>query len=108
MDGMPDAPPKSREDREVPSDLAGRPLDGVVHTLYGVSWGVARKWIATGKVRVDGEPVTDGLKYVRAGSRLSLTMNAPRVAAHGKRIVLDDAAIVHLDAHVVVVNKPSG
>ena len=105
MDGMPDAPPKSREDREVPSDLAGRPLDGVVRTLYGVSWGDARKWIASGKVRVDGEPVTDGLKYVRAGSRLSLTMNAPRMA---KGLVLDDAAIVHVDAHVVVVNKPSG
>jgi 23S rRNA-/tRNA-specific pseudouridylate synthase len=113
---MSDPPAKDRDgsrdgEREVPGDLAGRPLDGAVRTLFGVSWGEARKWIASGKVRVDGEPVTDALKYVQKGSRVLVTMSAPKRAKGGRggeRVVLDDAAIIHLDAHVIVVNKPSG
>ena len=106
MDRMSDAPSNRNDgEREVPGELAGRPLDGVVRVLFATSWGDARKWIASGKVRVDGEPVTDGLKYVSRGARISLTMNAPRRA---KGVVLDDAAIVHVDAHVIVVNKPAG
>ncbi len=109
---MSDPPTKLGDgEREVPSDLAGRPLDGAVRALFGVSWGEARKWIASGKVRVDGETVTDGLKYVRAKSLLRVTMSAPKRlkdARGGARIVLDDAAIIHMDAHVIVVNKPAG
>jgi 23S rRNA pseudouridine1911/1915/1917 synthase len=113
---MSDPPPKPSDarrdgEREVPSDLAGRALDGAVRTLFGVSWGEARKWIASGKVRVDGEIVTDALKYVRKGALVRVTMSAPKRAKAGRggeRVVLDDEAIVFLDSHVIVVNKPSG
>jgi 23S rRNA pseudouridine1911/1915/1917 synthase len=90
---------------EVPENLGGRPLDGVVRALYGATWGKARGWIASGKVSVDGRTVVDAEKRVRAGARITLAMNAPRRAA-GPR--LEDDAIVHADTHVVVVNKPAG
>jgi 23S rRNA pseudouridine1911/1915/1917 synthase len=96
-------------ERTVPGELAGRPLDGIVRALFGVTWGAARKWIATGKVRVDGVVVLDHEKRVRQGVTVVLAMNAPRRGhGHAARAELEDAAIVHVDTHVVVVNKPSG
>jgi 23S rRNA pseudouridine1911/1915/1917 synthase len=92
-------------EHEVPADLGGRPLDGVVRALFGATWGKARSWIASGKVSVDGRTVTEVEKRVRAGARVVLAMNAPRRAA-GPR--LEDEAVAHVDAHVVVVNKPAG
>lgn len=68
------------------------------------SWGVARAWIATGKVRVGGELVTDVTTRVRAGVEVSLDERARRPRA----TELADAAMVHVDPHVVVVAKPPG
>ncbi len=115
---MPEDPrqPEQAEKAEktVPPELGGRPLDGIVRALFGATWGDARKWIASGKVRVDGVTVTDHERHVRAGVAVILAMNAPRVrTGHGqgqgaRGVELPDDAIVHLDAHVVVVNKPAG
>jgi 23S rRNA pseudouridine1911/1915/1917 synthase len=106
---MPDVPTTPGE-KTVPQELGGRPLDGVVRALFGATWGDARKWIASGKVRVDGVTVTDHEKHVRAGVGVALVMNAPRApkAGRGRGTELTDDAIVHLDTHVVVVNKPAG
>jgi 23S rRNA pseudouridine1911/1915/1917 synthase len=60
--------------------------------------------VAEGKVRVDGEVITDALFRVKAGATIDLVMNAPRAGARR----LPREAIVHVDAHVVVVDKPSG
>jgi 23S rRNA pseudouridine1911/1915/1917 synthase len=68
------------------------------------SWGAARAWIATGKVRVAGLLVTDATARVRAGVEVSLDERARRPRA-GE---LEDAAVVHVDPHIVVVAKPSG
>src|SRR5580658_2664827 len=98
----------------VPVELGGRPLDGIVRALFGVTWGNARKWIGSGKVRVDGQTVLDHERPVRAGVAVILAMNAPRQTASSASkdqrglAELDDAAIVHVDTHVVVVNKPAG
>jgi len=80
-------------------------LDAAVRALFEVSWGQARKWIERGKITVDGEPWTDPLKRVMPGASLVLTMNAqkPRPATD-----LPKGAIVYVDPHVIVVNKPAG
>jgi 23S rRNA pseudouridine1911/1915/1917 synthase len=86
-------------------ELGGRALDAVVRELFAVSWGQARTWIERGKVAVDGEVWTDPRRKVRAGSAITMTMNAPKPRPATD---LPEGAIVFLDAHVVVVNKPSG
>jgi len=88
----------------VPTDLAGEPLDAVVRAVFGASWGKARSWIATGKVLVAGAVVTDALRRVDGGAPIELRMNAPR-PREGE---LARDRVVHVDAHVVVVNKPAG
>jgi 23S rRNA pseudouridine1911/1915/1917 synthase len=93
----------------VPTELGGRPLDGVLRALFGLTWGSARKWIGTGKVTVDGQVVLDHERAVRAGVVVALAMNAPKRREDGRApSALDDSAIVHVDTHVVVVNKPAG
>src|SRR5512140_2757986 len=89
----------------VTTELARHPIDAAVRALYGVSWGEARRWIERGKITVDGEAWTDPRKKVREGARLVLTMNAPKPRPATD---LPAGAIVFFDAHVVVVNKPSG
>jgi 23S rRNA pseudouridine1911/1915/1917 synthase len=95
----------------VPGELAGRPLDGIVRALFGATWGDARKWIRSGKVDVDGQTVLDHERPVRAGVKVVLTMSARRRDPRrttGGGLELDDAAILHVDTHIVVVNKPAG
>jgi 23S rRNA pseudouridine1911/1915/1917 synthase len=82
------------------------PLDGRVRIQFELTWGRARDLIRRGKVTVDGETVTDPLARVREGAEITLDL-----AARNPRTVesaLQRDAIVHLDAHVVVVEKPSG
>lgn len=99
----------------VPPDLEG-PIDRAVRALFDagqplgeavgqrVSWGKARGWIATGKVRIAGELVTDPSARVRAGMQVTLDERAPKY----RSAQLADDAVVYVDAHVIVVNKPPG
>jgi 23S rRNA pseudouridine1911/1915/1917 synthase len=89
----------------VPLPLKGSPLDAVVRALFEATWGDARKWIETGKITVDGDVTTDVKTRVRAGSSVRLSMNAPKPRGEGD---LEPERIVHLDGHVVVVDKPPG
>jgi len=71
--------------------------------LPGRSWSDVRRLCETGKVRVDGQVALDPAARLRAGQTLTLDMNAkkPRVETPGFRIV-------HDDAHLIVIEKPSG
>jgi 23S rRNA pseudouridine1911/1915/1917 synthase len=71
--------------------------------LPSVSWSDARALCTSGKVRLDGELAADPAARVQAGQRLELRPNAPRPnkAPAGFKIV-------HDDAHLVVIEKPSG
>ncbi|WP_394847871.1 RluA family pseudouridine synthase [Pendulispora brunnea] len=91
----------------VPDDLSGKPLDAVVRTLFSLTWGKARSCIETGKVQLDGQTVTNTTRRVRAGVDVTLRMSAPR-PQHTRRADLEADRIIHIDAHVVVVNKPAG
>ena len=91
----------------VPQELHGKPLDGAVRVLFGATWGKARSWIQTGKVTVDGNPCLDNERPVRKGMIVALNMAAPR-RVRGQEADLSQSALIHVDPHVVVVNKPAG
>jgi len=95
-------PPPGAEDAEVAPKVPA--LDAVVRTLFTVSWSEARARITTGKIRVGDIVQTNPLFRVRDPSLVTLQMNAPRPRAP----VLPEGAIVHVDAHVVIVDKPAG
>jgi 23S rRNA pseudouridine1911/1915/1917 synthase len=86
------------------SSKGGTPLDAAVRKLFELSWGKARAYVAGGKVKVDGQVIVDPLFRTTERSNIELVMNAPRASARR----LSREAIVHMDPHVVVVDKPSG
>jgi 23S rRNA pseudouridine1911/1915/1917 synthase len=71
--------------------------------LPGRSWAEVRKLCTTGKVSLDDERALDPARRVRAGQRVAVNSAAPRPdrTPDGFRIVFDDA-------HLVVIDKPSG
>jgi 23S rRNA pseudouridine1911/1915/1917 synthase len=89
--------------RLVPAALEG-PIDRVVRTLFGTTWGKARSWIEGGKVRVGGALVTDATARVPSGAEISVDEAARRPHAQE----LADGDVVYADAQVVVVAKPPG
>jgi 23S rRNA pseudouridine1911/1915/1917 synthase len=90
----------------VSPELGGSQLDGVVRALFQLSWNRARDLVRRGKVTVDGRVVTAETTRVRAGAAVAMDLAArdPRAA----KVSLEARAMVHVDAHVVVVDKPSG
>ncbi|MEO8875941.1 MAG: RluA family pseudouridine synthase, partial [Polyangiaceae bacterium] len=97
-------PEKKRGNSEKHVITEPSPLDGAVRAAFEMTWGKARGVIETGKIKVDGETVTDTRRPVIAGAEIELAMNAPRP----NRARLDADRIVYLDPHVVIVSKPSG
>jgi 23S rRNA pseudouridine1911/1915/1917 synthase len=93
----------------VPEGAHVKRLDGIVRSVFGLSWREARDAIETGKVFVGepGEVELDAERPMRGGTRIELRPAAPRphVARLGS---FERGAIVHLDPHVVVVDKPAG
>jgi 23S rRNA pseudouridine1911/1915/1917 synthase len=89
--------------RHVPAALAG-PVDRVVRSLFGTSWGKARGWIEAGKVRVGGALVTDTTARVAAGAEIAVDEAARRPNAQE----LAEGDVVYADTQVVVVAKPPG
>ncbi len=89
----------------VDGSLAGSLLDAVVRSLFEVSWGKARGFITTGKVKVDGVTVTEATRRVGKGAAISLEMTAPR---RPREHELGKEQVVFCDGHVIVVRKPAG
>jgi 23S rRNA pseudouridine1911/1915/1917 synthase len=87
-------------------ELARSALDAVVRSLFSLSWNRARELVRRGKIAVDGATVTEPTARVRGGAEVVLDL-----AARGPRAIgeaLEARAIVFVDAHVVVVEKPAG
>lgn len=87
----------------VPGDLEG-PVDRAVRALFGTSWGQARTWITTGKVRVGGVLTTETTARVKADAEIVVDEAARRPRPEE----LADGDVVYSDAQVVVVAKPPG
>jgi 23S rRNA pseudouridine1911/1915/1917 synthase len=91
---------------EVTEALAGRPLDRALRELAGLSWGDARALIRRGKVKVAGQVASEAERRVAKGDTVEVD---PRASTPKKRTaLLDRSAIVYVDPHVVVVDKPAG
>lgn len=105
--------------------LMSRPftaLDAAVRTLVAVpggdsthvtgpvtgpiSWGRARDLIRRGKVSVDGQVITVPTTPVRPDARITVDLAAPDPKK--REMALVPEAIVHVDPHIVVVDKPAG
>lgn len=84
-------------------DQPGATLAAFVKAKTGVAWSVAKRQIATGKVFVDGACATAVDLRLATGQEVELRAGAPRPHDPTREGVL-----VHDDAHVVVLDKPSG
>ena len=73
--------------------------------MPGRSWNDVRRLARTGKIFVNGAPLLDPTTLVPGGAEIELRQNAPRAT---KKPALPRRAILFLDAHVVVVDKPAG
>ena len=95
----------SLRDAEVTAPSGRARLDKVVRDAQpSVSWGIVRRAIRTGKVRVDDAVVREPGQMVAEGQRIVVAMAAPREP----KLSLSDDVIVFLDRHLVVVRKPPG
>jgi 23S rRNA pseudouridine1911/1915/1917 synthase len=82
------------------------PLDRALReATQDVGWKPVRRAIETGKVRVDGQLVTDPRTPVAAGAKIEVRMSAPRANREGP---LPKSAWVYVDRSVVVIDKPAG
>ena len=91
-------------DLVVAREHEGMPADGFLRARLALSWGAARALIERGKVSVDGARLRVIDRRLREGEQVQVRARAPRL----DRAALDDAAIVHVDAHLVVARKPVG
>lgn len=83
-----------------------QPLDRLLREQHeGASWAEVRRLIETGKVSVDGNVLRETAVRVRGGATIELRMATAR---HREGPRLPPGAIVYVDAHVVVVQKPAG
>jgi len=83
-------------------DEVGRALAGFLRgRLPERPWSELKRWIAGGKVFVDGMVIEDEGARVRAGQEIEVRMAAPRRVERSVRIVFEDSQIV-------VIDKPAG
>jgi 23S rRNA pseudouridine1911/1915/1917 synthase len=81
----------------------GVTLAAFVKARTSVAWSVAKRQIASGKVFVDGACVTEIDRRLVAGQAIEVRSNARRPLDPEREGVL-----VYDDAHVVVIDKPTG
>jgi 23S rRNA pseudouridine1911/1915/1917 synthase len=90
----------------VPREAAGTRLDRFLAGALGVSRSELQRWIAAGRVSVEGAArQADG--RVREGERIAVEPMAPATT----EALPDDGVrfdVLHVDDDVVVVNKPAG
>lgn len=83
-----------------------KPLDRWLRELLpGKSWNEVRRLARTGKIFINGAPLLDPTRLVAAGAEIELRQNARRAT---RTPSLPRSAILHVDAQVVVVEKPAG
>ena len=98
--------PQSSLNATVPIELAGRRFDQALAELFpDFSRSRLTAWVKAGDVLLDGV-VAAPRQIVRGGEMVALNVRMEReIGAQPEAIDLD---IVHEDADVIVVNKPSG
>ncbi len=95
---------EERRETVVGEAQAGATVAAVVRELFDIPWSKARALCASGRVRVDGTPITDGAARVALGAQVEVDPTAPK----RKKGVFPRESILHVDVDVVVVDKPAG
>jgi 23S rRNA pseudouridine1911/1915/1917 synthase len=72
------------------------------------SWREVRDLIERGKVEVDGQRTTDAGRVLSPGTEITIAVATARLAKEPAVPPFDRARVLHLDAHIVVVDKPPG
>src|SRR4051794_26083134 len=98
----------------------GRALAAVLRPRLGLSWPQAQRLVRAGRVRLGGESCVDAARRVRRGQRLQVSAE-PHAPHHPPRpqeqrppakpassFGLNPSMIRHVDAYVLVVDKPAG
>lgn len=99
---------KRLRELEVPPELAGERVDKAVAGLLGLSRAEVASLVAQAAVRVGGSPVSVRSRRVVAGERIEVEAPWP---GEPLSLLADPSVVVpvvHLDAEVIVVDKPAG
>jgi 23S rRNA pseudouridine1911/1915/1917 synthase len=92
---------------EVPAALAGQRIDRVVAMLTGLSRTEAADLVKAGAVEVDGKVATRGADRLREGQHVRFEAPEPVVEARPEPEADVEVPVVHVDDHIVVVDKPA-
>jgi len=96
--------PTSPQTFPILADQAGQTLAAILrHHLPGQSWNQVRRLVETRRVRLNGELSLDPARRVKEGDTVEVLGRPALRPHHAESIVLR-----HHDAHLVVVEKPSG
>jgi len=98
-------PGQPKKQAKAGPDLDKSLLDAAVRTLFEMSWGRARELIQRGKITVDGKTLTSATTRIRAGAEIVLDLEAKKQRDPND---LSAEALVFVDGHVAVIEKPSG
>jgi 23S rRNA pseudouridine1911/1915/1917 synthase len=102
------APPAGAARLPIPDTLDGERLDRVLCLIWDLARSEATELIASGAVALGGRTETTRARRVAVGQELQVVL-PPRggpVVLAGEAGV--DLALVHVDEHVIVVDKPAG
>jgi 23S rRNA pseudouridine1911/1915/1917 synthase len=93
---------------DIPESLSGERIDRALSLLTGRSRSDTAKMVAQGTVLVDGQTARAGSVRVAAGSTVEVTEVQLTAAVPEQRRETVPFDVLHADADIVVVNKPSG
>lgn len=93
---------------EIPASLSGERIDRALSLLTGRSRSDTAKMVAQGCVQIDGQTARAGSIRVPAGATVEVidTQASAAVREHHREVVPFD--VLHVDADIVVVDKPAG
>ena len=92
----------------IPAALAGERLDRVVAILLDVSRSVATAVIAADGATVDGDVAVSGKIRMEEGQSITIDPDAVPVDEPPQADASVEFGVVHVDDHIVVVDKPAG
>lgn len=92
----------------VPSALAGERVDRVVAMITGISRSEVAALIEAGAVLVDGQPVDARSRRLAEGDVVEVDVPDPAERARMEPEAEVEVPLVHVDEHLLVVDKPAG
>ncbi len=93
---------------EIPTLLAGERVDRVVALLAGVSRAEAVRLIGAGAVTVAGVPIEAGKQKVALGDVVAIDTDLISVPEPPGPDVSVEFTVLHVDEHLIVIDKPAG